>query len=159
MPKIRRVRINNRKAQLEIQTANGSVYPLPFSQLSPRPTPSDRVRDAGPDRELGNEAVTYTLDSGAEGSVHIESVLEYNQDPKYLSELLLHQLTVDARKRIEGSGLSRREIARRLGTSLPQLYRLLDPANTTKSLNQMISLLHVLGFEVSVVVKRKTAAA
>lgn len=159
VPKIRRVRVNNRKAQLEVVTANGSVYPLPFSQLSPRPTAANRVCEAGPDRELANEAVTYTLDSGAEGSVHIDSVLEYNQDPRYLSELMLHKLTVDARKRIEACGLSRREVARRLGTSLPQLYRLLDPANTTKSLNQMVSLLHVLGYAVSVVVKRKTAAA
>jgi hypothetical protein len=36
---------------------------------------------------------------------------------------------------------------------------LLDSTNTTKSLNQMISLLHVLGCEVSVVVKRRKAAA
>lgn len=157
--KIRRVVINQRKAQLEIVVANGTVYPLPFSQLSPRPTSANRIREAHPDKELAKEALTYVLQSGAEGSVHLDSVLEYNQDPHYMSELLLHQLTVQARNRIEQSGLSRREIARRLGTSLPQLYRLLDSTNTTKSLNQMISLLHVLGCEVSVVVKRRKAAA
>lgn len=157
--KIRRVIVNNRKAQLEVVTASGSVLPLPFSQLSPKPTARNRVREALPDKELGREALTYVLESGAEGSIHIDSVLEYNQDPRHLGELMLHQLTVEAGKRIEQCGLSRREIARRLGTSLPQLYRLLDPSNTTKSLNQMISLLHILGLEVSLVVKRKTAAA
>ena len=157
--KIRRVIVNQRKAQLEVVVANGTVFPLPFSQLSPRPTSANRVRDAYPDKELAKEALTYVLESGAEGSVHIDAVLEYNQDPHTMSELLLHQLTVQARSRIEQSGLSRREIARRLGTSLPQLYRLLDSTNTTKSLNQMISLLHVLGCEVSVVVKRRKAAA
>jgi hypothetical protein len=157
--KIRRVIVNQRKAQLEIITANGAVFPLPFSQLSPRPTAANRVREAYPDKELAKEAVTYVLESGAEGSVHLDAVLEYNQDPHAMSELLLYQLTVQARSRIESSGLSRREIARRLGTSLPQLYRLLDPANVTKSLNQMISLLHVLGCEVSIVVKRRKAAA
>ena len=157
--KIRRVIVNQRKAQLEVVVANGTVLPLPFSQLSPRPTSSNRVRDAYPDKELAKEALTYVLESGAEGSVHIDAVLEYNQDPHAMSELLLYQLTVQARTRIEQSGLSRREIARRLGTSLPQLYRLLDSANSTKSLNQMISLLHVLGCEVSVVVKRRKAAA
>ncbi len=157
--KIRRVIINQRKAQLEVVVANGTVFPLPFSQLSPRPTPANRVRDAYPDKELAKEALTYVLESGAEGSVHIDAVLEYNQDPHTMSELLLHGLTVQARNRIEKSGLSRREIARRLGTSVPQLYRLLDSANTTKSLNQMIALLHVLGCEVSVVVKRRKAAA
>ena len=157
--KIRRVIVNQRKAQLEVVVANGTVFPLPFSQLSPRPTSANRVRDAYPDKELAKEALTYVLESGAEGSVHIDAVPEYNQDPHTMSELLLHQLTVQARNRIEQSGLSRREIARRLRTSLPQLYRLLDSTNTTKSLNQMISLLHVLGCEVSVVVKRRKAAA
>ncbi len=157
--KIRRVVINQRKAQFEVVVANGAVYPLPFSQLSPRPTSTNRIREVYPDKELAKEALTYVLESGAEGSVHLDAVLEYNQDPHYRSELLLHQLTVQARNRIEQSGLSRREIARRLGTSLPQLYRLLDPTNTTKSLNQMISLLHVLGCEVSVVVRRRKAAA
>ena len=157
--KIRSVIVNQRKAQLEVVVANGTVFPLPFSQLSPRPTSANRVRDAYPDKELAKEALTYVLESGAEGSVHIDAVLEYNQDPHTMSELLLHQLTVQARNRIEQSGLSRREIARRLRTSLPQLYRLLDSTNTTKSLNQMISLLHVLGCEVSVVVKRRKAAA
>ena len=157
--KIRRVIVNQRKAQLEVVVANGTVFPLPFSQLAPRPTSANRVRDAYPDKELAKEALTYVLESGAEGSVHLDAVLEYNQDPHTMSELLLHQLTVQARSRIEQSGLSRREIARRLGTSLPQLYRLLDSTNTTKSLNQMISLLHVLGCEVSVVVKRRKAAA
>lgn len=157
--KIRRVVVNQRKAQLEIVAANGTVFPLPFAQLSPRPTSANRIREAYPDKDLAKEAVTYFLESGAEGSVHLDAVLEYNQDPHTMSELLLHQLTVQSRARIAQSGLSRREVARRLGTSLPQLYRLLDPANATKSLNQMISLLHVLGCEVSVVVKKRKAAA
>jgi len=61
-------------------------------------------------------------------------------------------------KRIGKSGLSRRELARRLRTSLPQLYRLLDPTNTRKSLTQQIALLHVLDCEVNLVVTPKRAA-
>jgi len=44
---------------------------------------------------------------------------------------------------------------RALGTSASQLYRLLDPTNRSKSVGQMIALLHVLGREVDVVVKPK----
>jgi transcriptional regulator with XRE-family HTH domain len=65
----------------------------------------------------------------------------------------------DAGKRIATAGLSRREIARRLGTSAPQLYRLLDPSNSSKSIYQLISLLHVLGCEVDLEVKRRRTAA
>ena len=156
--KVRHVRINNRKGELQLVVRSGKTYPVPYAKLDPRPTTKNRIRDAYVDRELGREAVTYVLDSGAEGSVHIDHALEYNQDPNYLAELLTHQLTVEALKRVDRSGLSRRELARRLQTSVPQLYRLLDPANTRKSLSQLISLLHVLDCEVQFVVSSRTAA-
>ena len=156
--KLRDVVINNRKAQLELVVRAGKVYPFPYSRLSPRPSATDRIRVAVVDKELGREAVTYTLESGAEGTIHIDSALEYNQDPSYLAELLNHKLTVEARSRLDESGLSRREIARRLNTSVPQLYRLLDPTYSRKSLNQLVALLHVLDCDVDVVVRPKDAA-
>ncbi|MBN1607676.1 MAG: XRE family transcriptional regulator [Polyangiaceae bacterium] len=156
--KLRSVVVNNRKAQLELVLRSGRTYPFPFAKLQPRPSSKDRIREAYVDRELGSEAVTYVLASGAEGSVHIDHALEYNEDPKYLADLLAHKLTVEASKRAERSGLSRRELARRLHTSVPQLYRLLDPTNTRKSLSQLVGLLHLLDCAVDVVVKSRRAA-
>lgn len=156
--KIHRTRANDRKAQLELTVRTGKVFPMPYAKLDPRPTRTNRIREAYVDKELGSEAVTYILESGDEGSVHIDHALEYNRDPSYLAELLVHTLTVEARRRLEKSPLSRRELARRLGTSAPQLYRLLDPANTRKSLGQMVSLLHLLDCDVRLVVQRRRAA-
>ena len=156
--KIHRVTLNNRKAQLELTVRSGKVFPVPYAKLDPRPTANNRIREVYVDKELGNEAVTYVLQSGAEGSLHIDHALEYNQDPSYLAELLMHKLTVEARRRVGRSGLSRRELARRLGTSVPQLYRLLDPANSRKSLSQLVSLLHVLDCDVQLVVSPRHAA-
>jgi len=156
--KIRSVTVNNRKALVELTTRAGDVYPLPFSRLDPPPTSEDRIREIYVDRELASEAVTYVLESGKEGAVHIEQALDYNGDPAYLAELLVHQLTAEALKRVDASGLSRRELARRLKTSVPQLYRLLDPTSTRKSIGQLVSLLHVLNCDVKLVVKHKRAA-
>ena len=97
------------------------------------------------------------LESGKEGTVHIEQVLEYNQDPGYLRELLLYKLTLEARRQIEESPLSKREIIRRLGTSATQLYRLLDQTNYRKSVDQLLSLLHVLDCDVDLVIRAKSA--
>jgi len=72
--------------------------------------------------------------------------------------MLLHNLTVKALEQVESSGLSRRELARRLGTSLSQLYRLLDPTNYKKNVGQMVELLFVLGLDVDIVVKPRDAA-
>jgi hypothetical protein len=156
--KIRRVGVNNRKAQLELTVYSGKVFPVPYSKLDPRPTPTNRIREVYVDKELGSEAATYVLESGAEGSVHIDHALEYNQDPRYLAELLIHKLTVEARRRVARCGLSRRELARRLSTSVPQVYRLLDPANSRKSLGQLVALLHLLDCDVELVVHPRDAA-
>ena len=143
---------NNRKKVFEVQT-RGGTYSFPFAKLEVRPWRDDRVQDAYPDEELGMEGFTYRLASGAEDTVHLDAVLEYNRDPGYLNELLLHELTVETLKALEDSGLSKRELIRRLGTSPSQFYRLLDPTYYGKSVGQMLALLHLLGKEVDLVVR------
>jgi len=156
--KIRSVQSNNRKHEFSVVNRAGVEYPFPYSRAEPRPRPDDRIEEVFVDKELGNEAFTYTLESGAEGTVHIEQVLEYNEDPEYLADLLVYELSLEAQKRLDDRGLSRRQVARRLNTSVPQLYRLLDPANPNKSMKQLVALLHVLGCDVDLVVKKSTAA-
>jgi hypothetical protein len=150
--KIGSVAANNRRKGFEVKTDGGEFF-FPYSRLRLEPTSSNRIREVFVDAELGGEAFTYVLEDAREDSVHMDAVLDYNQDPAYMRTLLLHRLTIEALNRIEKTPLSRREITRRLDTSATQLYRLLDPANTTKSLDGMIDLLHVLGCGVDIVVK------
>ena len=156
--KLKAVSLNNRKAQLELTTRAGKSYPFPFAQLDPRPTAENRIQELYVDKELDQEGVTYVLASGAEGSVLLEHALSYNRDPVYVANLLLYKLTIKALEHIEQAGLSRREVARRLNTSLSQLYRLLDPTNYKKSAGQMIQLLYVLGVDVDIVTTPRDAA-
>lgn len=149
--KIRGVVANNRKKAFEVW-ADARSYPFPYALLRLRPTRENRVREVFPDEELGGEGFTYRLEDGSEDTLPIDAVLEYNRDPDHLTELLLHKLTVEARTALEESDLSKREVIRRLGTSASQLYRLLDPAYKAKSVGQMVSLLHLLGRNVDVVV-------
>lgn len=150
--KINKVRPNNRKRVFELETRRGPLL-FPYSKADPAPTVADPVRHAFVDAELGREAFTYALASGAEGTVHIDSVLGYNEDPTYLADLVLYKLTTETRAKFDASSLSAREVARLLGTSPAQLYRLLDPTNYSKSLRQLFTLLNVLGYDVEVEVK------
>jgi len=150
--KVRDVRANNRKKVFEVETDRGT-YPFPYALLRVLPSPDKKISEVFPDEELGCEAFTYRLEDGREDTIHLDAVLEYNRDPGYLNQLLLHRLTVEAREAAAASDLSKREIIRALGTSASQLYRLLDPTNRSKSAGQMLALLHVLGREVDVVVK------
>jgi len=156
--KIRSVQSNNRARRFEVKTAS-SVWRFPFTRCDPAPAAGDPVVEATVDRELGCEGFVYTLLSGRTGTVHIEQVLEYNEDPGYLRDILLHQLTVQAVRRIEQSSLSKREIVRRLGTSAAQLYRLLDTTNRRKTIDQMLRLLHVLDCDVQLHVRARKRTA
>ena len=154
--KIRAVRHNNRKKTFEVRTSTKSLV-FPFSKAGLTPTIQDPVRKVFVDAEAGREAFTYVLDSGRTATIHVEQVLEYNQDPSYLRNLLRYRLTVEAQKRIAASPLSKREIMRRLGTSAAQLYRLLDQTNYRKSVDQVVALLQVLNCDIDLVVRAKTA--
>ena len=142
--KIKKVAVNNRKKMIEIETTQSS-YSLPFSRLRLKPEPNDRIKEIYVDRDLGNKGVTYVLDSGQEDSIHMDAFLDFNKDTRFLRETALHQLTVSANHLIQKSGLSKQEIIRRLRTSPSQLYRLIDPSNYQKSIDEMLRLLAVLG--------------
>lgn len=152
--KITAVTTDNRKRRFEVKTRR-QTFAFPYAKADPAPTSRDRVAEVFVDTELGREAITYRLDSGAEGTVHIDAILEYNEDPSYMADLTLYRLTQEARSRLDSSGLSMREVARSLETSPAQLYRLLDPTNYTKSLRQLMSLLYLLGCDVDVEVKTR----
>jgi len=154
--RIRAVGYNNRKKLFDVRIGP-SMLAFPYSKAEPMPTPGDAVVRVFVDEELGREGFTYELASGRPGTVHVEQVLEYNQDPSYLRDQLLYRLTLEAQKRVAGSPLSKREIVRRLGTSAAQLYRLLDQTNYSKSVDQLLELLQVLDCDVDLVVRARTA--
>lgn len=157
--KARAVTANNRKKAFEVNTSRGTLV-FPYTKADPQPTPEDKVARVYVDTELAREGFTYVLQSGKEGTVHIEQVLEYNQDPHYLRDLLLYRLTLEAQRRVATSPLSKRELIRRLGTSATQFYRLLDQANYRKSVDQILALLQILDCDVDLVVReRKSKAA
>lgn len=147
--KIQQVATDNRRRRFEVGV-RGEVFPFPYALVDPTPTVTNRVVEAGPDPELGNEAFTYVLESGEEGSVHIDAVREFNEDPEYLAQLTLYRLSVEARKLLDESGLSVRQVAASLKTSPTQVYRLLDPANNRKTIRQVVALFSVLGYELDV---------
>lgn len=155
--KIRSVATNNRRRVFEVRLGS-RVLSFPYSRVDPRPSPGDPVRDVVVDKEVGREAFWYLLSSGVKGYVHAEQVLEYNQEPSYMRDLLLYRLTLEAQRQLEKSPLSKREVIRRLGTSASQFYRLLDQTNYRKSIDQLLALLQILDCEVDLVIRRRGAA-
>ena len=153
--KIHSVRHNNRKKVFEVGTSTKTLV-FPFSKASPTPTTKDAITELSVDQEAGREELTYVLRFGRTGTVHVEQVLEDNQDPT-TSAIPVVPVNARSAERVAESPLSKREIVRRLGTSAAQLYRLLDQTNYRKSVDQLLALLQVLNCDVDLVVRTKTA--
>lgn len=152
--KIKTVTLDNRRKAFEVRTS-AKRYWFPYAKAEVRPSRQNPIKRVFVDEEFGKEAFTYELASGDEGTVHIDHVLEYNRDPRYMRDLLLYKLTLIAQERAKSSSLSKRELIRRLGTSPAQFYRLLDQTNYAKSIDQLLALLGILDCEVDFVVRRK----
>ena len=150
--KIRRVKSNNYKRAFEVTLSRG-VFPMPYAKVDPAPSKNDPVVKVYADEDFGREAFTYVLESGAEGSVHVDAVLEYNEDPAYMRDLLLYKLTIAAQECMKASPLSQREITRRARTSPAQIQRLLDVKNRSKSVDKLVVLLGAMDCEVEVTVR------
>lgn len=145
--KIRELAINRKKKGFEIKTAKGDFF-YPFAKLNPAPISENGIVEAWIDPDLGNEGITYRFASGDEGSLPLDAFLDYNSEPGYVREALLYQLTLEARKIMKTCGLSIREVARKLKTSPTQIYRLLDPANTSKTIDELHRVITNLGGEI-----------
>lgn len=153
--KVLEVSTNKRKRSFAIRTAE-RAYVFPFAKLSLPPTRDDPIEEVFVDPDIASEGFTYRLRSGVGDTIHLDTVRELALDPDLLQELFLYELTVAARCGLEESGLGKRQAARLLGTSPSQLYRLLDPTNSSKSVGQMLALLRLVGRDVRVeVVERE----
>lgn len=149
---IKFAKINHHKKCLEIETPKG-LLALPFSKLRLMPSSEDPIVEIYVDEDLASEAVTYKLKSGLEDSIHVDAFLDYNEDPDYMKKLALYNVTIRALELVEKANISKREIARRLSTSPPQLYRLLDTSNYSKSIDQMVRLIAALGCEINFIIQ------
>lgn len=152
--KIIKVLPNNRKKAFEVDT-RGSSYVFPYAVVRPTPTQENGVVSVRVDDEMDREGFVYTLASGDEGAVHIDHVMEYNRDPAHVADMLLYNLTLCAQEAVKKSELSTRELIKRLRTSPSQFYRLLDQTNYRKSMRQLLALLHLLQYDVDIVLRSR----
>lgn len=147
--KIKKVFYNNRRKVIEVESAKGR-FSLPYSKLMNKPTKINPIEDLYIDKDLASTGITYVLKDGTEDSVPFDAFLDFNKDPDYVREIELYNLTVKTNSLVKKSGMSKREICRRMNTSMSQLSRLLDVTNYSKTFDQLIKLNTILGVEVKI---------
>jgi len=144
---------NAHKQAFEVEIEGATPMEYPYPQCRPAPTREDPVTRVELDPELGLTGFVYFLASGSEGVVLSDHILRYNRDPAYLVDEMLYELSCAAKSRLESSPIAIRALSRRLETSPAQIYRLVDPTNYGKTLDQMVRLLAALEVEVQLLIR------
>jgi hypothetical protein len=78
--KIQAVAYNNRKRAFEVKAARKTLQ-FPYVKVDPQPSATDPITRVFVDQELGREGFTYVFESGKEGTVHSEQMLESTLNP------------------------------------------------------------------------------
>ncbi len=141
--KFKSVDHDNKKKVFHLEYTSGLKIECPYSALGIKKA----VVEAVPDKESGRHSFYFVLENGQKEVVPFDQPLHIVQNPEYVREQTLYEVTKQLNEFLKKSNVSKRELARRLETSLSQLARLLDTTNYKKELSRLIELAAMLNYE------------
>ncbi|HSA58665.1 MAG TPA: helix-turn-helix transcriptional regulator [bacterium] len=141
--KFKKVGFDNKKRAFHLEYTSGLKVDCPYSALGIH----DKVVEVGPDPEVGRHSFYFTLNNGKKEYVPYDQPLHIVQNPEYVRENTLYEMTKLLNQLIREAKVPKRELARRLGTSMSQLSRLLDTTNYKKELSRLIEIAAMLNYE------------
>ncbi len=150
--KFKSVRFNNRKKVFNLTYTSGLEVECPYSALAI----DKKVIEAGPDPEVGYHSFYLKLENGEIDYVPFDQPLHIVKNPDYLRSEAISKMTHEVKDMYEEKNISKREIARRMNTSVTQINRLLDINNFDKNLSRLIQMAAVLGYEFELSLKKVT---
>lgn len=141
--KFKKVEFNNKKKVFRLTYNSGLTVECPYIAFGIK----EKVIDAGPDKEVGNHSFYFVLESGKQDYVPFDQPLYISNNPDYMRQELMFELTMKIQNMIENAGISKRELARSLKTSVTQINRLLDQTNYNKDLSRLIQIASLLNYD------------
>ena len=141
--KFKKVKLDNKKRVFHLEYTSGLKMECPYSALGIK----GKVVQASSDSEAGCHSFYFVLENGKKEFVPFDQPLHIAQNPEYVKQQTLYEVTKQLNEFIKRAKTPKRELARRLGTSLSQLSRLLDTTNYKKELSRLIELAAMLNYE------------
>ena len=141
--KLKRAECDNKKKVFHLEYTSGLKIECPYSSLGIK----TKIIEAGPDDDDGHHSFYFIPDHGKKNFVPFDQPLHIVQNPEYIKQQTLYEVTKQLNVFIEKEKVSKRELARRLSTSMSQIIRLLDTTNYKKELSRLIEIAAMLNYE------------
>ncbi len=141
--KFKSAEFDNKKRVFHLTYTSGLTLDCPYSALGIK----EKIVESAPDSEVGGHSLYFITESGVENYVPYDQPLHIVQNPEYVKQQALFEMTKKINGFIKIEKVSKRELARRLNTSMAQLLRLLDTTNYKKELSRLIEIASILNYD------------
>jgi hypothetical protein len=141
--KIESATFSNRKKELEITYSSGKTIAIHYGSLGI----SKNVSDVWVDKETGNRSLGIEFVDGKVDYMPYDQPLAIAKDPEFMLQNHIEHVTAQIREELAKRKISKKYLARQLGTSDNQIQRLLSPKILNKNLTQLYKLVSLLDLQ------------
>ncbi len=144
--KFKSVDFNNKKKELYLYYYGGKEITLHYSDLGFK----ELIKEAWVDKDTKGASIGFLFPDGSEDYMPYDQPLYIKRDPEYLLQTHIENLVLCISEGIVSRKVSKKYLARQLGTSDNQIQRLLDPNILNKNLIQLYKLASLLQIDMKI---------
>ena len=137
------VKFSNKNKKIKVEYTSGQKVVVHYGSLGIR----KNIRSVWVDKETGNKSVGIEFLDGDVDYMPYDQPLYIVKDPEYLLQNHVENVIAQINEIISRKQVSRKYLARQLGTSDNQVQKLLNPKILNKNLTQLYKLGSLLGLE------------
>jgi len=141
--RIKNAAFNNRRKVLTVEYASGKKAEVHYGQIGIR----RNLEEVWIDRETRGRSLGLRFADGSEDYMPYDQPLALTKDPQFMLRTHLEKVIARINEALAAKRMSKRHLARQLGTSDNQVQRLLNPAILNKNLEQLYRIGMILGLE------------
>lgn len=140
---------DNRKKQLSLSYRSGKTVTLHYGSLGIK----DNIEHVWVDQETRGKSIGIRFSNAHVDYLPYDQPLSLIQDPEYLLQNQIELLIAKVKDILKKKKISKSYLAERLGTSLNQVNRLLNPKILNKNLPQLYQISSLLGMRLELHLK------
>lgn len=142
--KIQCVEFSNKSKTIQVSYVSGKKMSVHYGQLGIK----KKISEVWVDKETNGRSVGISFTDGSVDYMPYDQPLALNRDPEYLLHNQIEILIARIKLVLETKKISKRYLATQLKTSDNQIQRLLNPNILNKNLEQLFSLMSLLGLNI-----------
>lgn len=140
-PKLKSANFSNRKKEIGVTYTTGKEAVVHYGSLGI----SRNIKEVWIDQETKGATLGLRFEDGTADYMPCDQPLFLTQDPEYMLQSHIENIVARINGELSRKKVSKKHLARELGTSDNQIQRLLNPAILNKNLKQLYRVASLLG--------------